>query len=73
MRGTVAPDAPRIEATAVAVQGEAYATVHRAIAKKYGFVVTLIGIPNMITRLFGKPDSSVGILITLSPEATPQS
>lgn len=70
MRGAVAPDAPVVEATAVAVEGEAYASVHRAIAKKYGFVVTLMGIPAKITKLFGKQDLTVGIVITLSPTPT---
>jgi PPOX class probable F420-dependent enzyme len=64
MRGTVKAGSPVVHATASIAEGAAYEDVHRAIRKKYGLPVALMGIPTAVKKLFGKVDDSVGVVLT---------
>ena len=63
MRGTVKAGAPVVQATASIAEGEAYTGVHRAIRKKYGLIVVLMGIPTAVMKRFGKSDDAVGVVL----------
>ena len=69
MRGGAIAGAPIVAGTAAIVEGTGYAAVHQAISKKYGILVTVMGIGSKIAKVFGKQDTTVGIVITLTPES----
>ena len=66
MRGTVAPDAPTVAATAMVVTGATYTAVHDAIRTKYGLMVTLMGVADSFRKLIGKQQTPTAIVITFT-------
>lgn len=70
MRGTVAPDAPTVSATAMVVTGSTYTAVHDAIHAKYGLMVTLMGVADTFRKLIGKQQTPTAIVITFTENRT---
>lgn len=69
MRGAVVPGSPVVSGTAIVVEGSEFEAVERAITTKYGVVARIVGIGSAIKKLFGRPNSSVGIVITITDPA----
>jgi PPOX class probable F420-dependent enzyme len=70
VRGALLPDAPVVSGTAAVVEGDAYVAVLRAIRQKYSVMARIISVPTSIKKLFGRPDDNVGIVITLTDDAS---